>query len=312
MKLKKLYSLDFVKRFEILLENDFERELYRASLRNYASHGNPLRFHNFAFSLRSLIDHIILRKSPDNEVKKAPWYTKDHEHYDVSRRQRLKYCSQMKISDEYLGKDFLEQSNEEISYMLKLYSSLNSYTHINQKSLKPNPIRFFEDAKDILKTASNILNGLEECKSELINTMEEKIRDAVFDMAANSAPEELITIANHASIEYVDIEEFGINKIDDEYIYIYAKGNASVTQEYGPKNDSATIDEEYPFTLNMISHLSHPETFEVTSEALEVDTTSWYGCGDEEDETSVMSQELSPSKVPNLTPAIYQDDDMPF
>ena len=58
MKLKKLQSLDFVNDFLNHLETNFEKELFTACLRNYASHGNPLRFHNFAFSIRELITHI--------------------------------------------------------------------------------------------------------------------------------------------------------------------------------------------------------------------------------------------------------------
>ncbi|WP_186372916.1 hypothetical protein [Yersinia alsatica] len=282
MKLKKLCSLDFIQKFESHLETDFERELFRASLRNYASHGNPLRFHNFAFSLRGLIDHIVKRKSPDDNVKKAPWYVREHEHYEVSRKQHLKYCAQMKISNEYLGEEFLEQLDDEIRCMLKLYATLNNFTHINEKSLHPNPQRFFEDAKSLLETASTILSGIESCKSELIDTLEEKIQKAVISTAVSSIPEDLITIANHAWVDYTEVENFGITSIDDEFIHIYASGTAYVTQEYGPKNDGATIEEDYPFTLRMVSHLDSPETFEVISDALEVDTSSWYDDGEQE------------------------------
>ncbi|HDS5052495.1 TPA: hypothetical protein QH227_005120, partial [Klebsiella pneumoniae] len=54
MKLKKLQSLDFVNDFLNHLDTNFEKELFTACLRNYSSHGNPLRFHNFAFSIREL------------------------------------------------------------------------------------------------------------------------------------------------------------------------------------------------------------------------------------------------------------------
>lgn len=311
MKLKKLCSLDFVKKFESYLNTDFERELYRASLRNYASYGNPLRFHNFAYSLRSLIDHIIAKRSPDKEIKKCPWYKKEHAHYDVSRRQHLKYCAQFKISDEYLGEEFLEQSNDEISYMLKLYSTLSNFTHINEKSLRPDPIRFFEDAKNVLKTATNILSGIERCKRELIDTLEDKIREAVIDTASNSVPEELINIANHAYIDDTEIEGFDITSIDDEFIYISAHGIAYVTQEYGPKNDGATISEDYPFTLRMVSHVDSPETFEVVSDALEVDTSSWYDDG--EQEAQMMEMERSaPQNVPMPSYDFEADESSPF
>ena len=69
MKLKKLLSLDFMQEFQSLLDTDFEHKLFVSSLRNYASHGNPLRFHNFAFSMRELVLHVIERKAPVKKVR---------------------------------------------------------------------------------------------------------------------------------------------------------------------------------------------------------------------------------------------------
>lgn len=282
MKLKKLQSLDFVNNFQSHLETDFEKELFTACLRNYASHGNPLRFHNFAFSIRELITHIIEKKSPNDKLKQASWYEREHEHYEISRKQRLKYCSQAKISDAYLGEEFLEESNERIDEMLKLYFFLNKYTHITEKYMHPSPPEFFLKAKQILRTATEILNGIDNCKDELIHTLEDKIRDAVIDTAVSSMPDSLSIIANHAYVEHTDVEDFGITSIDDEYINIFASGTVYVTQEYGPKNDGVSLDESYPFMLHMASHLDSPETFEVISDAIEVDTSSWYDDGEQE------------------------------
>lgn len=72
MKLKKLLELDFMVKFKSTLETEFEKELFIASLRNYASHGNPLRFHNFAYTMRELILHVIARKAPEEKVIGAP------------------------------------------------------------------------------------------------------------------------------------------------------------------------------------------------------------------------------------------------
>lgn len=312
MKLKKLSSMDFVQAFHAHLETDFEKELFQSCLRNYCSHGNPLRFHNFAFSMRGLIDHVIARKAPVDEVQKASWFEQDNPNYKVSRRQQLKYCSQMKISNEYLGEDFLELSTDEVSFMLQLYQKLNGFTHINEKTLHPDPKLFFENVKQVMETASSILCNIENCKTELISTLEEKMRDAVFEAAATSAPESLISIANHVSIDYVDVEDFGITDIDDECIYLYASGTVNVSQEYGPKNDGAEIEEDYPFTLHMVSSLESPETFEVVSEALEVDTSSWYDDG--EDEAQLMAFEREQDRVhdANGEPGIVDDDDAPF
>lgn len=308
MKLKRLSTMDFVQAFRSHLTTNFEKELFQSCLRNYSSHGNPLRFHNFAFSMRGLIDHVIARKAPVDEVQKASWFIQDNPNYKVSRRQQLKYCSQMKISDEYLGEEFLEQATEEVSFMLKLYQKLNGFTHINETSLHPDPKRFFENVKQVLETASSILCNIENCKTELIATLEDKIREAVFDIAVSCSPESLIEIANHVSIDYVEVEDFGITDIDDESIHLFASGTVSVSQEYGPKNDGATIKEDYPFTLRMVSLLESPEAFEVISEALEVDTSSWYDDG--EYEAQVIPLEKEQGTYDESSPV--EEDDTPF
>lgn len=311
MKLKKLQSLDFVNDFMSHLETNFEKELFTACLRNYASHGNPLRFHNFAFSIRELIKHIIEKKSPNDKLLQASWYKREHEHYEISRRQRLKYCSQAKISDAYLGEEFLEESNERIDEMLKLYFFLNKYTHITEKYMHPSTQEFFLKAKQILQTATEILNGIHICRDELIRTLEDKIRNAVIDTAVSSMPENLVTIANHAYVDYTEVEEFGITSIDDEYINIYASGTVYVTQEYGSRSDGVSLEESYPFTLHMASHLDSPETFEVISEALEVDTSSWYDDGEQEDQMMDMERNEI-HRVSVAPPDFEMDDNVPF
>lgn len=311
MKLKKLQSLDFVNDFMSHLETNFEKELFTACLRNYASHGNPLRFHNFAFSIRELITHIIEKKSPNDKLLQASWYKREHEHYEISRRQRLKYCSQAKISDAYLGEEFLDESNERIDEMLKLYFFLNKYTHITEKYMHPSTQEFFLKAKQILQTATEILNGIHICRDELIRTLEDKIRNAVIDTAVSSMPENLVTIANHAYVDYTEVEEFGITSIDDEYINIYASGTVYVTQEYGSRSDGVSLEESYPFTLHMASHLDSPETFEVIFEALEVDTSSWYDDGEQEDQMMDMERNEI-HRVSVAPPDFEMDDNVPF
>ena len=61
MKLKRMLQMNFIKEFQENLDNDFEEQLFIACLRNYCSHGNPLRFSNFAYALRELINHVLSR-----------------------------------------------------------------------------------------------------------------------------------------------------------------------------------------------------------------------------------------------------------
>lgn len=311
MKLKKLQKMDFIIRFRNHLETDFEKNLFIACLRNYASHGNPLRFHNFAFSIRELITHIINKKAPIKKVMEAPWYVKVSETRDVSRKQQLKYCAQLKISNEYLGDIFLDELAESLKEMESGYVFLNKHTHITEKYFTPSPMEFFNSARDVIQTATQILETLDNCRDEVISILRDKIKDAVDDTATSSLPDALSIIANHASINYASMEDYGIESIDDEFINIYASGTVSVTQEYGPRGDGLELEEEYPFTLLMRSHLSSPETFEILSNELDVDTSSWYGEEDDDSEMEVSEPKLLQSTSP-VTYNFELDEDAPF
>ncbi|WP_224266824.1 hypothetical protein, partial [Klebsiella michiganensis] len=63
--------------------------------------------------------------------------------------------------------------------------------------------------------------------------------------------------------------------------------------------------------LRMSSHLVSPETFEVISEALEVDTSSWYDDG--ENEAQMM--EMERNEIPPVSVSSYDfeiDESTPF
>ncbi|MEE9893983.1 MAG: hypothetical protein PBU99_11595 [Klebsiella pneumoniae] len=74
MKLKRMLQMNFIKEFQENLDNDFEEQLFIACLRNYCSHGNPLRFRNFAFALGGLYNPPPPRMGQDKGGKQPPWF----------------------------------------------------------------------------------------------------------------------------------------------------------------------------------------------------------------------------------------------
>lgn len=276
MKLKKLLTLDFIREFESLLETNFEKKLFVASLRNYAAHGNPLRFHNFAFSMRELVLHVIQRKAPPKKVKNATWYARESDSYEVTRRQQLKYCAQSNLADAYLGKEVLDFLDVCIKEFLSEFHFFNKYTHITEKYFDVSPERFFESMKDVIRISQNSLGELQDLERVVIECLEKNVNDAVVSTAISAIPESLSELANHVCIEFTEVEEICCLGIDEEFIHIETRGEVHVTQEYGPKHDLCVINDSYPFTLCMKSHVSDPEKFVVLSEELDIDTSSWY------------------------------------
>ncbi|MBL4761312.1 MAG: hypothetical protein JKY93_01265 [Gammaproteobacteria bacterium] len=182
MRLKKLLTLDFIQEFQLLLSTDFEHELLVVSLRNYASHGNPLHFHNFAFSMRELVLQIIERQAPPKLVKQAVWYERESELREVTRRQQLKYCAQG------------------ISEFLKAFHFFNKYTHITEKYFHASPVKFFEDAKSVVGIASEALKQLDDIEDLILESLTEKIHGAVVSTAVGN-PNEFTADANELDVD---------------------------------------------------------------------------------------------------------------
>jgi len=276
MKLKKLRELNFMQDFEALLETEFEHKLFVASLRNYSSHGNPLRFHNFAYSMRELILHVIKRKAPPKKVKNVCWYERESDDHEVTRRQQLKYIAQRGIADSYIEEDDVNYIKECTDDFVKEFKFFNKYTHITETYFEVCPEEFFEDAKQIVQIAKESLGSIMEMESYVLGVLEEKVRESVISTAKNRIPNNLSILANHVYVDNTTVYEVKCTKIDNEYIHITATGDVHVMQEYGSKNDLCTISAEYPFTLEMRSHVKDPETFEIMADELDIDTSSWY------------------------------------
>jgi hypothetical protein len=276
MKLKKLLKMDFVEEFGLLLITPFEKELFNDALRNYASHGNPIRFHNFAFVMRELVQLIINRKGPINEIKKCSWYERESEYREVTRRQQLKYCAQGKLSDKYFHENELKSLNLNIKAYNKEFNFFNKYTHITEKHHRACPRKFFDDARYILERSKEIVEELEDLERIVKSAIESRIYEPVMNKAIESVPNDLDILAQRVYIESCGVEKLHITYFDDEIISVTVEGTVDVSQNYGPKDDPCEINMTYPFELEMDVKVGDPNDITVTSNEIEVDTSSWY------------------------------------
>lgn len=276
MKLKKILTHSFVVEFQQLLQTDFERELFICSLRNYCSHGNPLRFHNFAFSMRELVLQVINRRAPDKEVEKACWYKKESDKFNVTRRQKLKFCAQGFLSDAYLDEDSIEDLNQSISDYLREFNFFNKYTHISAEHFKACPQKFYTDMKFIIQRSREVIEELDSLESSVTQSLEYGIQDKIFDAVINSCPDELSILANIVIVEQVFPEKMEIKYLGENGITIEVEGTIYITQEYGKGDDHCEISNNFSFHVPVKACITNPENISVNDNALEVDTRSWY------------------------------------
>ncbi|MDC5850382.1 hypothetical protein OPW32_14340 [Vibrio europaeus] len=284
MKLKHLLQYDYIKDFEDLLVTDFERDLFVASLRNYCSHGNPLRFHNFAFSMRELVLQIINRKAPDSVVKKASWYEKESDKFDVTRRQKLKYCAQGYLADSYLDEFTLEELNQSIKSYLKEFNFFNKYTHITEKHFKACPKKFYADMKYIIQRSREVVEEIDSMENLVVNSIPDTVQDHIFDYIINNFPSELDILASNVIVDSVAPEELIVTYLEDNGITIAVSGTVYVSQEYGKGEDFTALSENYPFSVSVELSVDDPTDVSVDESDFEIDTSSWFGLESEIEE----------------------------
>ncbi|MGL5025128.1 MAG: hypothetical protein ACRC6P_04070 [Shewanella oncorhynchi] len=276
MKLKKLLEHDFIQEFQSVLVTEFEKELFRASLRNYCSHGNPLRFHNFAFAMRELVLHVIDRRAPNDKVVKASWYEVESEKFEVTRRQKLKFCAQGYLADAYLDVYDLEEVNDSIKEFLKKFNFFNKYTHITEKHFRPCPNKFYADMKYITQLSQEVIEEMALLKNYVVNRVEGYIQDEIFDKVVNNFPDELSILASNVIIEETHPEKLEIVAIGEYKVVINVLGTVYVSQEYGKGEDFVAMSNNYPFTMTLDVSVSDPSDIGLDAEDIKVDTSSWF------------------------------------
>ena len=276
MKLKHLLAHDFIQDFQTLLSTEFEIELFEASLRNYCSHGNPLRFHNFAFSMRELVLQLIDSRAPDREVVQAVWYERESDTHRVTRRQKLKYCAQGFLSDAYLNEYVLNDLNESIKAYLKEFNFFNKYTHISEKHLRASPKKFYADLKYIIGRSKEVIEQIDSLENMVMESVPETLQGTMFDSIINSFPGELSILAHNVLVEHVSPEEIEVEHLTREGIVICVTGTVYVTQEYGRGDDYAALSENYPFEVSVSLSPKSPSDISIDADAFVIDTSSWW------------------------------------
>ena len=276
MKLKKLRLIPEVAQLYSYLENDFEKEIYTAALRNYCSMGNPIRFNNFSFIIRELLTKVVDRLAPTEDVKKARWYSKENEAYEVTRKQQLKFCAQGYFIDSVLPEWIEEEVDEFIKAYVKLYRKLNQYTHISEKYKGLSPQKSFSFLKDLVVTFSSILSTLSDIKSHITEEIESEVHHIVFGKLMFESHEALIELSGQTIVEVINIERYWLSRVEPDCIIFEGEGYVECELNYGPKHDDVSMNRDVPFSFYLVSSIEKLTDLDFYEQGIYLDTSSFY------------------------------------
>jgi len=277
---------ELINEVKILLQNQFQRDLFDASIENLNASENKLCYNNFAYSIRELSRHILKELSPDAKVLNSPWYRNEIPERDngITRAQRIKFAIQGGLSNDYV-RDILqleEQISEKKKNLVKQIGKLSKYTHINEDTFGINEESVKEKSIETLLAFKEFAIMIEETKSQLMIKLEDITNNELVSEAISNVYSEIDILAPRHHIQNVLATRSTVTGISDKYVKVNSQGTVFVVLEYGNREERANSDGldlplEFPFDSNLDFEIK--ETFPDDSnevKSFEVDTSSWY------------------------------------
>lgn len=237
---------------------------------------NPIRGNAFGSAMRELITQLLHDLAPDGQVTACAWFTKETEDGRPTRAQRQRYVVQGGLSDEYVL-ETLGLALEDIRKELRdAFVALNRATHVRDGSIivKDDEVAALVDQS--LSVANTLFDTVNDCRSQLLSAVADAVSDAVTEEMISRTIEEIDEKAQDYEIDYVLIEGTEATRIDASHVYFQVTGSIHANLNYGPDDDRATIEHEFPFECELVAPVADPRGFYPEQTAIKVDHGGWY------------------------------------
>lgn len=265
-----------------LFTDGFERELLNAAFSNLNT-PNPLRFNNFAYSLRELLRHVLHRLSPDGEVSQCRWFKPDPtSSTGYTRQHRLKYAIQGGLSDFYVTKKLeMEEIDEVIKELLSIIKLLSGYTHIESHTFDISESEVERLSKECLEATLRFVEKISETRNQVLGMLIDEIDSSLLDRIISESVTEIMELSTHQFIEDIYHDGAHVESIGPKSLTLKVTGSLDCELQYGSgsdlrKGDGAVIHASFPFGGTIDVKFKAPLGSKMEVDNLNVDTSSWY------------------------------------
>lgn len=266
--------------FEENLKTEFEKELLEAAFYNLLDLHNPLRFNNFSYAIRELLDHILRRLAPSEYVVKCTWYSEPDSNRKVVRTQRVKYAIQKGLSDEFISTELKLDISGVQRNIRDIISKLNKYTHVAPDTFNITPQKQLEDVSIFLQVFLDLFEIIQRTETEIIESMikhiEEEVIETIFDNYS-----ELETYVTHAYFGDYDINDITLAEIDYEHLEFLVEGSISPEFQIGSdsdvrRGDGMVFTKTIPFTCRLSADVLAPYDLKISDFEMEVNSDNFW------------------------------------
>lgn len=249
------------------LITNFEKELFNEAINNLNSNSR-IRFSNFSYVMRELLDTVLYRLAKDDFVLNAQWYKKENDR-KVTRKQRLKYIIQGIYNDFYFTTLLNLDIEDRISNLNKFISgTLSKHTHITEEALNYSNEQIESFILDSENTINNFIVIIDDLKKEISNKLLDFLYDSVQQAFLNETYSDLDILSTNTEVEYWDVENISSINIKNSLISGTISGKVYVKLLYGSNRElcigeGAEIEDAYPFCTTFFFEIpTEKEVFE--------------------------------------------------
>lgn len=263
-----------------LLETSFEKALFQAGCKSLLDATNDLRFNNFAYAVRELAGHVLIRLSPDVEVKKCLWYVPGPSPYPVTRAHRVKYAIQNHLSDDYLT--YLDVDVEYYYDLIKKsFDTMNKFTHVTPATLGITDSDVLKYVTEISKSFSSFSSAIKNCRKKIKEEIESHIDEAFINHILSDSLDEIKELSTHQYIEEISADSLNFLDLRPDSVDVKVSGKIYVELQYGSNSDNENgdglkMDEKYPFSAELTIDLNSFPDYKTILNYFTVDTSSFY------------------------------------
>ena len=240
---------------ENMLTNNFEKILLEEAINNLNSN-SKIRFSNFAFVIRELIDIVLTRLAKDEDITNCSWYELPQNiERNVIRAQRIRYIIQggfeENIFDLMLNIDFTNKISEINKYFR---DELSNNVHLTERCINYSHDEIEEKTKIFEEIIEKFVSMINNVRQQILNFLSDEIELVVNESFLSVTLSDLDILSTHTRIDCVDNIEIDINLITPEKIIGFITGNVNVFLQYGSDRDvreglGDISNDSYPFEL---------------------------------------------------------------
>lgn len=233
--------------------------------------------------MRGLLDHVLTRKAPKENVTRCSWFRPDPKNYGrPTRRQQLQYCIYGGLQASFLSEEIRKDINELINQYNEHISDLNGFTHISEETYGEDPRTSYRKLKSVISTFNEAMTIIEQGREEVSAYIPEWLGEYVEHEVTTEIPDALDVLSSHTFVEEVQLGGFEVDSIDHEFVYINGSSTAYVKLNYGSnsdrkRGDGHSMSDEFPVYFKCKAKVDNPKRAFVIKDSIKVSNDSWFG-----------------------------------